>query len=57
MPDVASRKNIWILSFTLLVVMLGYGMIQPIIPFLMRLEATPVAITAGMPYSRATMEL
>lgn len=29
-----SRKNILILSFTLLVVMLGYGMIQPIIPFL-----------------------
>jgi DHA1 family multidrug resistance protein-like MFS transporter len=29
-----TRKNILILSFTLLVVMLGYGMIQPIIPFL-----------------------
>src|SRR5512141_1504973 len=29
-----SRKNILILGFTLLVVMLGYGMIQPIIPFL-----------------------
>jgi MFS transporter, DHA1 family, multidrug resistance protein len=29
-----NRKNILILSFTLLVVMLGYGMIQPIIPFL-----------------------
>jgi MFS transporter, DHA1 family, multidrug resistance protein len=29
-----NRKNIYILSFTLLVVMLGYGMIQPIIPFL-----------------------
>jgi MFS transporter, DHA1 family, multidrug resistance protein len=29
-----SRKNILILSFTLTVVMLGYGMIQPIIPFL-----------------------
>ncbi len=25
----ASRKNMLILSFTLLVVMLGYGMIQP----------------------------
>ncbi len=34
MPAVASRKNILILGFTLLVVMLGYGMIQPIIPFL-----------------------
>jgi DHA1 family multidrug resistance protein-like MFS transporter len=34
MPGVASRKNILILGFTLLVVMLGYGMIQPIIPFL-----------------------
>lgn len=30
----SSRKNTLILSFTLLVVMLGYGMIQPIIPFL-----------------------
>src|SRR5512137_1755566 len=30
----ANRKNTLILSFTLLVVMLGYGMIQPIIPFL-----------------------
>ncbi len=30
----AHRKNTLILSFTLLVVMLGYGMIQPIIPFL-----------------------
>lgn len=29
-----SRKNALILGFTLLVVMLGYGMIQPIIPFL-----------------------
>lgn len=29
-----TRKNTLILSFTLLVVMLGYGMIQPIIPFL-----------------------
>ena len=29
-----NRKNTLILSFTLLVVMLGYGMIQPIIPFL-----------------------
>jgi len=34
MSAIASRKNILILSFTLLVVMLGYGMIQPIIPFL-----------------------
>src|SRR5512137_1531007 len=32
--NATSRKNILILSFTLLVVMLGYGMIQPIIPFL-----------------------
>jgi DHA1 family multidrug resistance protein-like MFS transporter len=32
--DTVSRKNLFILSFTLLVVMLGYGMIQPIIPFL-----------------------
>jgi DHA1 family multidrug resistance protein-like MFS transporter len=31
---VASRKNIIILGFTLLVVMLGYGMIQPVLPFL-----------------------
>src|SRR5512135_3842074 len=29
-----NRKNTMILSFTLLVVMLRYGMIQPIIPFL-----------------------
>src|SRR5512135_3084892 len=32
--NATNRKNILILSFTLLVVMLGYGMIQPIIPFL-----------------------
>jgi len=32
--NTTNRKNILILSFTLLVVMLGYGMIQPIIPFL-----------------------
>ena len=29
-----SRKNIHILAFTLLVVMLGYGMVMPIMPFL-----------------------
>src|SRR5512135_194452 len=29
-----NRKNTLILGFTLLVVMLGYGMVQPIIPFL-----------------------
>lgn len=34
MVTTGSRKNILILGFTLLVVMLGYGMIQPIIPFL-----------------------
>jgi DHA1 family multidrug resistance protein-like MFS transporter len=34
MAAVGSRKNIIILGFTLLVVMLGYGMIQPIMPFL-----------------------
>jgi DHA1 family multidrug resistance protein-like MFS transporter len=31
--NTASRKNIFILSFTLLVVMLGYGMVMPIMPF------------------------
>ncbi len=31
---ILERKNILILGFTLLVVMLGYGMIQPILPFL-----------------------
>ena len=31
--NAASRKNLFILSFTLLVVMLGYGMVLPIIPF------------------------
>jgi DHA1 family multidrug resistance protein-like MFS transporter len=30
----ASRKNIYILAFTLLVVMLGYGMVMPVMPFL-----------------------
>jgi len=29
----SSRKNLLILSFTLLVVMLGYGMVMPIMPF------------------------
>jgi MFS transporter, DHA1 family, multidrug resistance protein len=29
----SSRKNLFILSFTLLVVMLGYGMVMPIMPF------------------------
>ena len=28
-----SHKNLFILSFTLLVVMLGYGMVMPIMPF------------------------
>lgn len=31
--NIASRKNIFILSYTLLVVMLGYGMVMPIMPF------------------------
>ena len=34
MAMIGSRKNTLILGFTLLVVMLGYGMIQPVIPFL-----------------------
>lgn len=34
MSTLGPRKNVLILGFTLLVVMLGYGMIQPIIPFL-----------------------
>jgi len=29
-----SRKNVYILAFTLLVMMLGYGMVMPIMPFL-----------------------
>lgn len=29
-----SRKNLFLLAFSLIVVMLGYGMIQPILPFL-----------------------
>ncbi len=32
--EAASRKNVHILAFTLLVVMLGYGMVMPIMPFL-----------------------
>src|SRR4030042_420171 len=32
--EAANRKNVYILSFTLLVVMLGYGMVMPIMPFL-----------------------
>ena len=31
--NTTSRKNLFILSFTLLVVMLGYGMVMPIMPF------------------------
>jgi DHA1 family multidrug resistance protein-like MFS transporter len=31
--NTSSRKNLYILSFTLLVVMLGYGMVMPIMPF------------------------
>jgi MFS transporter, DHA1 family, multidrug resistance protein len=31
--NTANRKNLYILSFTLLVVMLGYGMVMPIMPF------------------------
>ena len=30
---VTNRKNVWILSFTLAVVMLGFGMVIPIFPF------------------------
>lgn len=33
----ASRKNLMILSFTLLIVMLGYGMVMPIMPFYIEL--------------------
>ena len=29
-----NRKNIYLLVFTLLVVMLGYGMVMPVMPFL-----------------------
>ena len=32
--NAVSRKNIYILAFTLLVVMLGYGMVMPVMPFL-----------------------
>jgi DHA1 family multidrug resistance protein-like MFS transporter len=31
--NTANRKNLYILSFTLFVVMLGYGMVMPIMPF------------------------
>ncbi|HET9911382.1 MAG TPA: MFS transporter [Anaerolineales bacterium] len=31
--NTASRRNLFILSFTLLVVMLGYGMVLPVMPF------------------------
>jgi DHA1 family multidrug resistance protein-like MFS transporter len=31
--NTTSRKSLFILSFTLLVVMLGYGMVMPIMPF------------------------
>src|SRR3972149_3235252 len=31
--NTVTRKNLFILSFTLLVVMLGYGMVMPIMPF------------------------
>jgi DHA1 family multidrug resistance protein-like MFS transporter len=31
--NTGNRKNLFILSFTLLVVMLGYGMVMPIMPF------------------------
>ncbi len=31
--NTASRKNVFILSFTLLVMMLGYGMAMPLLPF------------------------
>ena len=34
MHKIALNRNTLLLSFTLLVVMLGYGMIQPVIPFL-----------------------
>ena len=31
--NASSRKNLFILSFTLLVVMLGYGIAMPMLPF------------------------
>ena len=31
--ETTNRKNVWILSFTLAVVMLGFGMVIPIFPF------------------------
>ena len=33
MPTATKRKNLFILAFTLVVVMLGYGLVIPIIPF------------------------
>ena len=35
--DAKGRKNVYILAFTLLVVMLGFGMVIPIIPFYMEI--------------------
>jgi DHA1 family multidrug resistance protein-like MFS transporter len=32
--ETSSRKNVYLLAFSLLVVMLGYGMVMPLIPFL-----------------------
>ena len=31
--NIVNRKNLFILSFTLLVVMLGYSMAMPLLPF------------------------
>lgn len=31
-----SSKNVWILSATLVIIMLGYGMVQPLFPFLVK---------------------
>lgn len=31
--NTSNRKNLWILSFTLVVIMLGFGMVIPIMPF------------------------
>ncbi len=52
-----TQKNVWILSFTLLVVMLGYGMVMPVMPFLITQLGAGGTEMGWMTSSYALMQL
>lgn len=52
-----TQKNVWILSFTLLVVMMGYGMVMPVMPFLITQLGAGGTEMGWMTSSYALMQL